>query len=86
MSLKLQLQGYRLTTANITYHMPDHPHLLQEFIWQNMDIAPRYPKLTRFLDFWEREIEGALNSVRVTSSELITPAEFRLVGHSLTLH
>ncbi len=86
MSLKLQLQGYRLTTANITYHMPDHPNLLQEFIWQNMDIAPKYPKLSKFLDFWEREIEGALNSVRVTSAELITPAEFKLVGHSLTLH
>jgi uncharacterized protein Usg len=24
-----QLAGYSLTTANILYHMPDHPHLIQ---------------------------------------------------------
>ena len=24
-------RGWRLTTAEILYHMPDHPHLLQSF-------------------------------------------------------
>ena len=27
--LQKQLDGYRLTTAQILYHMPDHPRLLQ---------------------------------------------------------
>ena len=31
-NLKLQLNDYRLTTAEILYHMPDHPALLQSFI------------------------------------------------------
>ena len=48
------LQGYRLTTAEILYHLPDHPHLLQSFLWQQLDLAPRYPELRRFLDFWAR--------------------------------
>ncbi|MGH7224968.1 MAG: usg protein, partial [Gemmataceae bacterium] len=26
--IRLQLEGYRLTTAEILYHLPDHPHLL----------------------------------------------------------
>ena len=47
-----QLQSYRLTTAEILYHMPDHPDLLQTFVWQELDIAPRFPVLCRFLDFW----------------------------------
>ena len=33
--LELMLKGYGLTTAQILYHMPDHPHVLQTFIWQH---------------------------------------------------
>src|SRR5678816_4297031 len=33
----------RLVTAEITYRLPDHPHLLQIFVWQNYDTAPDYP-------------------------------------------
>jgi len=86
MSLELQLKDYRLTTAEITYRMPDHPSILQKFVWQEFDIAPRYPVLTRFLDFWEREIEGKLHSVIVASTKLIRPAEIRLIQAQLRLH
>jgi uncharacterized protein Usg len=68
--LVLQLKDYRLTTANIVYHLPDHTHLLQEFIWQGYDLAPRYPALFKFLSFWTREIEGKLHSVYVAKKEL----------------
>jgi uncharacterized protein Usg len=86
MSLVRQLQDYRLTTAEILYHLPDHPSVLQTFIWQDLDIAPRYPELHKFLDFWKREIEGSLHSVRVASTRLVKPAT---VGHAdalLRLH
>lgn len=86
MSFAKQLKDYRLTTARILYHMPDHPHLLQEFIWQEYDIAPRYPELRRFLDFWQREIDGRLHSVTVGSAALITPAHYRPVEAVMTLH
>jgi len=82
MSLVRQLQDYRLTTAEILYHLPDHPNVLQTFIWQDLDIAPRYPVLHKFLDFWKREIEGDLHSVRVASAGLVKPAT---VGHVNTL-
>ena len=36
--LQRQLQGYRLTTAEILYHLPDHPRVLQSFIWQELDM------------------------------------------------
>ncbi|MGO4816570.1 hypothetical protein AB4156_44485, partial [Cupriavidus sp. 2MCAB6] len=38
-----QLKGYGLTTATILYRMPDHPSVLQTFIWQHYDVAPRFP-------------------------------------------
>src|SRR4051812_17626316 len=47
-----QLEGYGLTTASILYRMPDHRSLLQEFIWQDYDLAPRFPELNKFLSFW----------------------------------
>jgi uncharacterized protein Usg len=84
-SLQRQLQGYRLTTAEILYHLPDHPAVLQSYIWQALDLAPAYPVLHGFLDFWRREIEGRLHSVRVAQRALIGPAELRNVT-SLTLH
>ena len=81
-----QLQGFSLTTAHILYRMPDHPSVLQTFIWQTYDLAPRFPELRRFLDFWTREIEGRLHSVRVAHSALIKPAELRYHGDELVLH
>ena len=74
-SLILQLQDYRLTTAEILYHLPDHPSLLQTFLWQEYDLAPHFPELYRFLDFWTRELDGKLHSVRLGSKKLITPEE-----------
>ena len=82
---ELQLRGYRLTTAEILYHMPDHPGLLQTFLWQEYDLAPRFPALTRFLDFWERELDGPLHSVRLASTELIKPSEWRHADAVLTV-
>ena len=50
-SLEAKLRGYRLTTAEIVYRLPDHPVMLQTFIWQDLDIAPRFPVLNKFLRF-----------------------------------
>jgi uncharacterized protein Usg len=79
-AIELKLLGYRLTTAEILYRLPDHPDLLQSFIWQELDLAPRFPVLNKFLHFWETNIEGRLHSVRVAARGLIAPAELRLAG------
>lgn len=85
-TLALQLAGWRLTTAEILYRMPDHPALLQSFIWQELDKSPDFPQLKRFLEFWERRLDGKLHSVRVASCDLITPAEARVVEQVGWLH
>jgi uncharacterized protein Usg len=83
--LELQLRGYRLTLAEITYWMPDHPHLLQTFIWQTLDLAPRFPVLHRFLDHWEREIEAKIESVRIANAAVVSPSELRYARHFAVL-
>ncbi len=84
--LRLQLEGYRLTTAEILYHLPDHPHLLQSFVWQELDIAPRFPVLRGFLDFWSRNIEGRLHSVKVAQAPLLVPSRLAHAQISYSLH
>lgn len=84
--LRKQLRDYRLTTAEIIYHLPDHPSLLQSYIWQELDIAPRFPVLHKFLRFWEAKLEGKLYMVKVASQELIKPAELRYFGDEFVIH
>jgi uncharacterized protein Usg len=84
--LELLLRDYRLTTAEILYRFPDHPVLLQTYVWQELDLAPKFPILGKFLDFWNRELDGKIYSVKVMHAELITPREFKLVGTSLEIH
>src|SRR5216683_2992428 len=81
-----QRRDYRLTTAEIIYHLPDHPERLQSFIWQKPDLAPDFPELRRFLEFWSRTIEGELHSVRVGQARYAARLTFRHVRTSLLLH
>ena len=69
-----QLEGYGLTTAHILYRMPDHPALLQTYLWQDYDLCPKFPVLNRFLAFWLEKLEGPLHSVTVAHARLIKPA------------
>ncbi len=82
----LQIEGYRLTTAEILYHLPDHPSLLQTFVWQALDLAPAFPVLHEFLDYWRRNLEGRLHSVRVAHVPLVRPARVRHVEALLRIH
>jgi uncharacterized protein Usg len=81
-----QMEGYGLTTAHILYRLPDHPLLLQTYVWQDYDLCPRFPALSRFLAFWLETLEGPLHSVTVAHSRLIRPAEIRAVSGELRLH
>jgi len=84
--LSAQLRGYRMTTAEILYHMPDHPDLLQSYVWQDLDLAPKFPVLSRFLKFWEENLDGPVHSVRVASKGIISDAEMRITDGEFTLH
>lgn len=80
-----QLRGFSLTTAEILYRLPDHPSLLQTYIWQDYDLHPRFPKLSAFLDYWSKHLEGKLFKVTVAHRGLVSPAELKLIGAELRL-
>ena len=81
-----QLRGERLTTTQVLYYMPDSPSLLQEFVWQTLDLAPEYPRIHRFLDFWRREIDAVIHSVTVGSAGLVAPARLTIAKDLGSLH
>lgn len=81
-----QLEGYGLTTASILYRMPDFGSILQEFVWQDYDLAPRFPELNRFLAFWQRTLEGPLFRVTVAHKKLISTAELKVVDGEFRLN
>ena len=82
----VQLTGRRLTTAEVLYYMPAHPALLQSFLWQTLDLAPDFPRIHQFLDFWRREIDAVIHSVNIGGVELIAPAKVRIARHVGDLH
>ena len=84
--LEWALRGYSLTTAEILYHMPDHPDFLQSFIWQEFDLSPKFPELNKFLHFWSHNLDGKLHSVRVAARGLIAPSELKIFAGEFTLH
>lgn len=81
-----QVEGYGLTTARILYRRPDHPWLLQTYVWQEYDLCPQFPELKSFLHFWQRSLEGVLHSVTVAHCRLIRPAEIRAIDGEFRLH
>ncbi len=80
-----RLNGYRLTTAEILYHRPDHPVLLQSYVWQEYDLLPQLPVLNKFLRFCASGLDGKLHSVWVAATGIIAPAELKYCGGEFKL-
>jgi uncharacterized protein Usg len=83
---ELQLNGYGLTTAHILYRIPDFESVLQTYIWQDYDLAPDFPQMRKFLDFWKEKLDGPLHSVRYTHKRLIGPNEWRHLSGEYRVH
>lgn len=77
---RLLQPGHGLITISVLYWMPDYRHLLNEFVWQTIDIRPHYPRINRFLDHWRREIDAKISEIRLTDGELICGAEMRMIN------
>ena len=80
------IEGHSLTTAEILYRMPDHPAIIQSYLWQEYDTAPEFPKLSDFLTFWTERLDGPLYRVRIAHKRLISPREVRFLDGELLLN
>jgi len=83
---ELSLYGWHLTTAEITYYLPDAKSVLQLFIWQEHDRIPRLPRLNKFLRFWQASLDGPLHSVRIAVRGIITPTDLKMIGGEFRLN
>ena len=54
-----------IVTVNVLYWMPDYEHILQQFIWQTADIRPEYPRVHKFLNYWQDNIEAVISEVNI---------------------
>jgi uncharacterized protein Usg len=84
--IEMQLAGYRLSTAEILYWMPDHPNLLQSFVWQQYDMPPEFPELHRFLNFWKQNIDATLHTVKVACTEAMASKAVRKADAVFRIH
>ena len=71
-----------LTTIKVIYYLPDYNHILQEFVFQQYDIVPEYPKLDKFVRFWKRNIEARIHSVDFASAF----SEYKFVEKVITFN
>jgi uncharacterized protein Usg len=81
-----RLNGATLLTAEVLYYMPDHPKIVQTFLWQTLDVAPQFPRLAKFLDFWRREIDAVIREVRVAHGQSLAPQTWRNVDGEFRIH
>jgi uncharacterized protein Usg len=83
----LRMKGYSLVTVNVLYQMPDYRNLVQEFVWQTLDLSPRYPRVERFLDYWRTEIDAIIKEVKLSDSKAhFNPSRFARVTQIFPLH
>lgn len=76
----------QLTLIQIYYYMPDYPSVINEFMWQTIDLYPRFPRMKRFLDFWSQNIEARINQIYLTYSDpYYGPNYFKNVTHEWKL-
>lgn len=61
--------------------MPDQLSLIQQFVWQDYDQYPEFPKLAGFLEFWEANLDGPLYKVTVAHAKLLQPSDYRALAH-----
>lgn len=77
---KILVKGYSVVTVNVVYFLPDHRSLVNEFMWQTLDLKPKYPRVIRFLDFWQREIDAIIREIQLADSSGLQPRYFRSVA------
>ncbi|MCA0369529.1 MAG: usg protein [Proteobacteria bacterium] len=77
---------FKLTTAEILYHMPDYPSLIQSYIWQELDATPDFPELMRFLAFWSKNLEGPIHKVTITHVDPVEEPRLHYTTRSFEIH
>ena len=63
------INKWTLATVQVIYYVPDYLHIINEFSWQTKDQLPEYPRIKRFLDYWDKNIDGPIKDVYIHDHE-----------------
>ena len=61
----ISIKKWTVATVQVVYYIPDNLHIVNEFMWQTEDQLPEYPRITRFLDYWDKNIDGPIKEVYI---------------------
>ncbi len=61
----ITIKKWTVATVQVVYYIPDYVHIVNEFMWQTEDTLPEYPRITKFLDYWDKNIEGPIKEVYI---------------------
>jgi len=70
---RIIFRGETLVTVDVLYILPDFQHICNSFIWQTLDLSPKYPRVHRFLDFWRKEIDAKIKQVIISEASSRIP-------------
>jgi uncharacterized protein Usg len=51
--------------VDIFYYRPDHPLLIQEFVWGFDDVPPELVRVHQFLNYWKNNIDAVIKEILV---------------------
>lgn len=80
---ELYLRGYGLTTIQIYYYMLDYNSVINEFIWQTMDVKPKFPRIHQFLNYWRVNIDATIKEILLSHGDW--QKEFKNINHVLEI-
>ena len=69
MTIEIILRKWTVASVQVVYYIPDYMNLVNEFIWQTEDQLPEYPRITRFLDYWDKNFDGPIKEVYIYDHE-----------------
>ena len=67
--MQIILKKWTVASVQVVYYIPDYMSLVNEFVWQTEDQLPEYPRITRFLNYWDKNIDGPIKEVYIYDHE-----------------
>ncbi len=59
------IKKWTVATVQVVYYIPDYLNIVNEFVWQTDDQLPEYPRITKFLNYWDKNIDGPIKEVYI---------------------
>ena len=63
--VEIIIKKWTVASVQVVYYIPDYMSLVNEFVWQTEDQLPDYPRIGRFLNYWDKHIDGPIKEAYI---------------------